>query len=123
MAEGGPDWLSEIRLAKDRAAIVLVFDDQRRLELAVDESPTAAENLERTSLIEVLNQLIQEKLTEKQRIAITALLKNMPVEEIARKTNSNRNAVYKLVHDARMRLKDGFEQAGITAEDFQGALP
>ena len=81
-----------------------------------------AEKFEKNSLIEMLNRLIEEKLTEKQRVAITALLNEMPIEEIARKTNSNRNAVYKLIHDARARLKDGFQQAGITPEDFQGVL-
>ncbi len=28
----------------------------------------------------------------------------------------NRNAVYKLIHDARRKLKDGFERAGLTSQ-------
>ncbi len=31
---------------------------------------------------------------------------------------SNRNAIYKLVHDARTRLRDGLERRGITADDI-----
>ena len=35
---------------------------------------------------------------------------------------SNRNAIYKLTHDARRRLKRGLEVAGFTAEDIGTAF-
>ena len=41
----------------------------------------------------------------------------MPQDEIARHLGSNRNAIYKLTHDARKNLKKGLEAAGYTAED------
>ena len=37
-------------------------------------------------------------------------------------TRSNRNALYKLTHDARKRLKRGLEMAGFTAEDIRAAF-
>ena len=40
-------------------------------------------------------------------------------KEIARRMDSNRNAVYKLIHDARLRLRSEFEGAGIAAEDVK----
>ena len=46
----------------------------------------------------------------------------MPQDEIARHVGSNRNAVYKLTHDARKRLKQGLEAAGYTAEDIRTAF-
>ena len=42
----------------------------------------------------------------------------LPVEEIARRTSSNRNAVYKLIHDARIKLRDGFAELGISPDEF-----
>ena len=36
--------------------------------------------------------------------------------------DSNVNVVYKLLHDARQRLKHGLETAGYTAEDVQAAF-
>jgi RNA polymerase sigma-70 factor (ECF subfamily) len=73
-------------------------------------------------MVETLRQLIDEALTEKQWMALTAELGGMPVEEIARRMDSNVNAVYKLLHDARQRLKRGLETAGYTAEDVRSAF-
>lgn len=80
---------------------------------------TSVENREiRQDLIIQLQRFIDETLTAKQRIAIRGTLEGLPIEEIAVRLNSNRNAVYKLVHDARMRLRQEFEAAGITAQDI-----
>lgn len=73
---------------------------------------------EKQSVLEVLQRLIDEELTEKQRVVVRALLGGMPVEEIATRTDSNRNAVYKLFHDGRQRLKRGFEAAGFEAAEI-----
>ena len=73
---------------------------------------------ERRAMFEEMHLLIENVLTEKQRIALMAELKGMPMDEIARHLASNRNAVYKLTHDARRRLKQGLEAAGYTAEDL-----
>ena len=51
-----------------------------------------------------------------------SLLNGMPVEVFAEKTGSNRNAVYKLIHDARVKLRQGFEQAGYKAEDVSSVF-
>ena len=42
----------------------------------------------------------------------------MPQDEIARQLGSNRNAVYKLTHDARRKLRAGLESAGFDAESW-----
>ena len=72
---------------------------------------------ERKALIEMVYEIIREQLTQKQRDALLAELKGMPQEEIGRRMGSNRNAIYKLTHDARKRLKAGLEAAGYTADD------
>ena len=63
-------------------------------------------------------RIIAMDLTEKQRTALLAEFKGMPQEEIGRRMGSNRNAVYKLTHDARKRLKQGLESAGYSATDL-----
>ena len=55
-------------------------------------------------------------------MALTAELAGMPLEEIAQRMDSNVNAVYKPLHDARQRLKRGLETAGYTAEDVRSAF-
>ena len=70
------------------------------------------------SLLSMLQRMIDERLSDKQRLAIRGSLEGLPVEEIAARMASNRNAVYKLVHDARLKLRQAFEANGFTAEDI-----
>jgi RNA polymerase sigma-70 factor (ECF subfamily) len=54
----------------------------------------------------VIRHVLDHELTERQRQALNALLvEDVPLDELARHWGSNRNAIYKLVHDARRRLK------------------
>ncbi len=98
----------------------LTGSNSLKIEFADNSAEKPSAGIERTSLLGKLQELIDECLTDRQRWAIEALLNGVPVEEIARRTDSNPNAVYKLVHDARTRLKQGFEQAGYTADDLVG---
>lgn len=68
-------------------------------------------------ILSTLRRLIQEELTDRQRQAMTAMLKGMPLEEIARRMDTNRNALYKLLHDARQRLQKGMIDQGLSPED------
>jgi RNA polymerase sigma factor (sigma-70 family) len=90
--------------------------------LALDDTASPVQHAEQHALFATLRRLIDEALTDKQWIAMTAELGGMPVEEIARRMGSNVNAVYKLLHDARKRLKHGLETAGYTAEDVRSAF-
>ncbi len=87
-------------------------------EIAADPSVPDEERIDRAKVLSTLHQLIESELSVKQREAIQALLSGLPVEEIASRTGSNRNAVYKLIHDARVRLKSGLERSGLMADDF-----
>ena len=80
------------------------------------------DGLDRESILKKLQELIEDDLTEKQRTVVRALLGGMPVEEIATRTDSNRNAVYKLFHDARQRLKTGFLAANFSESDMMNAF-
>jgi RNA polymerase sigma-70 factor (ECF subfamily) len=84
----------------------------------IDREASPAARFDRQSLLAVMEQIIQQDLTAKQKTALLAELKGMPQQEIARQLGSNRNAVYKLTHDARKKLKAGLEAAGYTAADI-----
>jgi RNA polymerase sigma-70 factor (ECF subfamily) len=90
--------------------------------LVLDDTASPAQQTEHHALFETLRRLIDEALTDKQWVALTAELGGMPLEEIARRMGSNVNAVYKLLHDARQRLKHGLETAGYTAEDVRSTF-
>ena len=87
-----------------------------------DDTTSPAQHAEQHAIIEFLTRLIDEALTDKQWMALTAELGGMPLEEIAQRMDSNVNAVYKLLHDARQRLKRGLATAGYTAEDVRSAF-
>jgi RNA polymerase sigma-70 factor, ECF subfamily len=87
--------------------------------LMVDHRAATPENIvEGVDMIRRLHQIISEELTDKQRQAMIAVaIQGMPLEEVARRTGSNRNALYKLLHDTRLRLKRRLAQEGLTPED------
>jgi RNA polymerase sigma-70 factor (ECF subfamily) len=70
------------------------------------------------SVLDTMRRVIDEDLTDKQREALVAKIQGMPLEEVARRMGSNRNALYKLIYDARQRLKDRLLAEGLTAEEI-----
>ena len=97
----------------------VIADANLAPERVIDDSSEPSIQRERKAVIEMMHGLIQNDLTKKQRVALLAELKEMPQDEIARHIGSNRNAVYKLTHDARKRLKQGFEAVGYEITDIQ----
>ena len=76
-------------------------------------------SVEQRNVMEIVDTLIAEELTERQRTAMLAILQGgMPLEEVARRLGTNRNALYKLLHDARKRLqKRLLESSGLSHEE------
>lgn len=74
--------------------------------------------MQQRDLLDALTTSIHRDLTDRQRMALLAELKGMPQDEIAEQLGSSRNALYKLTHDARKKLKERLEAAGFTAEDL-----
>ncbi len=69
---------------------------------------------EREDMLTRVRRIIEEELTERQRQALLLLgVQDIPMEDAARKLKTNRNALYKLLHDARLRLKNR-----LSAEDI-----
>jgi RNA polymerase sigma-70 factor (ECF subfamily) len=89
---------------------------------AVSDDPSPDARWEREAILDTMHEMIQNALTAKQRSALLAELRGMPQDEIARHLGSNRNAVYKLTHDARKRLKQGLELAGYGSEEIRAAF-
>ncbi|HLE13619.1 MAG TPA: sigma-70 family RNA polymerase sigma factor [Anaerolineales bacterium] len=90
--------------------------------LMSDPAPTPETSAEQVDLLQRLERILQEELTEKQRRAMLATLRGMPLEEAARRMNMERNALYKLLHDARLRLKQRLSEEGLAPEDFRAVF-
>jgi len=84
-------------------------------ELAVPTSVgDPARAAEQAEVVALLDRMITEELTPKQRQAMLAKhIKGMPLEEVARRMGMKRNTLYKLLHDARLRLKRRMVSEGL----------
>ena len=70
-----------------------------------------------------LRRIVAEELTDRQQEAVVAvLLEGMPVSEVARRMGTNQNALYKLLHDARRKLKRQMEAAGLSPQEVLAAF-
>ena len=70
-----------------------------------------------------LRRMVDEELTDRQREAVVAvILEGMPISEVARRMDTNQNALYKLLHDARRRLKRRMEAAGLSPQEVLAAF-
>jgi RNA polymerase sigma-70 factor, ECF subfamily len=77
---------------------------------------------DRNRLVAALRRAIQQRLTDKQRAAIIGELREMPFDQIVQLLGTNRNAAYKLLHDARRALKNHLAAEGISALDIRTAF-
>jgi RNA polymerase sigma-70 factor, ECF subfamily len=70
------------------------------------------------TVLQELRRIVDEELTDRQREAVVAvILEGMPISEVARRMGTNQNALYKLLHDARRKLKRQMEAAGLSPQD------
>src|ERR671915_1772080 len=70
------------------------------------------------TVLQQLRRMVDEELTDMQREAVVAvILEGMPVSEVARRMGTNQNALYKLLHDARKKLKRRMEVAGVAPKE------
>ena len=83
-----------------------------------DPAPAPENSLERANMLARVNRIIEEELTEKQRTAMLAVVyQGRPAAVVAKDMDMNPNALYKLLHDARLRLKSELEKENLTPAD------
>ena len=83
-----------------------------------DPSPNPEKRATQTILTEMIETMLKEDLTDRQRTAMMAIMKGgMPLEEVALRMDTNRNALYKLLHDARKQMRKGLLEKGLTAQE------
>ena len=118
--------VSELRRARYRDFSLddLTADGEIMLRVADNtNNPSTAVQPERATerqdLVRILTKAFDEVLTERQRIAIEAItLQGIPMDTVAEQMDTNRNALYKLLHDARVKLKKSLAQDGYTPGDI-----
>ena len=83
-----------------------------------DSGPNPEKLATQTIFSEMIETILKEDLTERQRTAMMAIMNGgMPLEEVAHRMDTNRNARYKLLHDARKQMRKGLLEKGLTPQE------
>lgn len=91
--------------------------------LLADAQASPETSAERSDMLRRVRRILDEELTARQRQALVLLgLQGMPMEQAARQMKTNRNALYKLLHDARLRLKRRLALEDLSAQDVLAAF-
>jgi RNA polymerase sigma-70 factor (ECF subfamily) len=99
------------------------FDSDFTPTMLTDPSVGPEQQAIQRTLLETMQRVMTEELTDKQRQALVAVrVQGMPMEEVARRMDTNRNALYKLLHDARQRLKKQLMAEGLSPQDMLSAF-
>ncbi len=86
------------------------------------DAPGAERDLARAQVLATLERAIDEALSPRQREVLLGELGGVPTSELAQRLGTNPNALYKLSHDARVKLKQAFAQAGLDASQVRWAF-
>jgi RNA polymerase sigma-70 factor, ECF subfamily len=119
--------LSELRRKRwrDSSLDEMVDDEESPApeSLLEDSSASPETSVERADMMTRVRRIIAEELTDRQREALLLLsVQDMPMDEAAKKLKTNRNALYKLLHDARLRLKRRLSLEGLSAQEVLTAF-
>jgi RNA polymerase sigma-70 factor, ECF subfamily len=75
------------------------------------------QRVERRELLATLRRAVDEELSERQRrVFVAVALNEVPMDALAHELGSNRNAIYKTLFDARLKLKASLAAAGHALE-------
>ena len=116
--------LSELRLRKWKEVSLDDLEegdepDKMPSETFASADPTPETILERKDALGLVRQIINEELTPRQRAVMMAIaVQGAPMDVVADRLGSNRNAIYKLMHDARLRLKHRLEREGVPPDEL-----
>lgn len=84
----------------------------------ISEAPPNPERAaEQSDTLDRVMGLLSESLTDRQYKALEAVaLRGVPMDVVAEQLGTNRNALYKLLHDARRKLKVALESNGLSVD-------
>lgn len=114
--------ISELRRRRWRdISLHTVIDEGTTLEQIIAVGPghpsNPAVSAERDMIWQRVIWVLENELSDRQREAMVATqLNNIPMNEVAKMLNTNTNNIYKLIHDARLKLKKVLLTEGLSPE-------
>ena len=88
-------------------------DDDATWDRLAESAGTAQTKAESAELLSALRRAIAEELTPRQRqVFVAVALNDVEIDVVAGRLQSTRGAVYKVLHDARTKLRGRLEREG-----------
>ncbi len=88
-------------------------DDDVTWDRLAESADAAQAKVETTELLDALRQAVAEELTPRQRrVFVAVALNDVEIDVVAGQLRSTRGAVYKVLHDARTKLRARLERDG-----------
>jgi RNA polymerase sigma-70 factor, ECF subfamily len=113
--------ISDLRRSRyrDFSLDALTSDSEMPLRLGIEEDsqPTPETIAEQDDVMQRIERALREALTERQYQALVAVaVQGVPMDVVAERMGTNRNALYKLIHDARRKLRAHLEAQGLSTD-------
>lgn len=97
------------------------MDGRRLFDWIGDQSSllTPDQSVLQEEISHILREVIEHDLTEKQRqVLILMVFNEVPMDEVVQRLGTNRNAIYKTLHDARRKLKSSLQARGFEVQEM-----
>jgi RNA polymerase sigma-70 factor (ECF subfamily) len=113
----------ELRLHRWRTLSLEALADEHEIRgsifLVDREAPDLETRAAQERILSLIREIIEHDLTERQRIALVSIhFRGVPTNVVAERLGTTPNAVYKLVYDARQKLKRGLIERHYTEADI-----
>lgn len=98
------------------------FDRNTLLEWSLHDSSIGVlpdRSVIQNEISDTIQDVIEHELTDRQReVLVMMVFHEVPMDEVVKRLNTNRNAIYKLLHDARRKLKKRLQERGFEIDEI-----
>ena len=78
-----------------------------------DGAPLPLQRVQNAEVLDILRRAVREQLTERQRLIFQSVtMDDVPIDVLGERLESTRGAIYKMLHDARGKLRRALADAG-----------
>ena len=103
----------KLRRHRWRRGTIPTADDDAAWERLASGETAAHARIESAELLRALRQAVAEELSPRQReVFVAVALNDVEIDAVAGQLHSSRGAVYKVLHDARRKLRRHLEREG-----------
>ena len=127
LLSGGLDSTTCCAIARDQgfelSALTVTYGQRHKIEIDAARMVAAHFDIIDHVVTNIdLRAAVDRDLSKRQRTVVLAKMAGMPSAVLADQLDTNPNAIYKLHHDARKKLRAALERIGYSAADVSSLL-